>query len=141
MTRRSRSALVLRAAAIIAAGLGAGAVPALGDRPTLGMLDRLEGGRWELRVREPGGETQQLCVQDGQRLIQWRHPGNSCNSLVVRDAANEVTVQYTCPGRGYGRTHIRLETDRLIQIESQGIAGGLPFAFTMEGRRLGNCRA
>ena len=30
--------------------------------------------------------------------------------------ATEVTVQYTCRGRGYGRTHIRRETNRLVQI-------------------------
>jgi hypothetical protein len=113
------------------------AVPALGQNP-LGMLDRLQ-GQWELRVREPGGEVQRLCLQDGRRLIQLRHPGTTCDRLVVNDAQSDVTVQYTCPGRGYGRTHIRMETERLVQIDTQGIADGLPFSYTMEGRRVGNC--
>ena len=113
------------------------AVPATGQNP-LGMLDRLQ-GQWELRVREPGGEVQRLCLQDGRRLIQLRHPGTTCNRLVVNDAHNDVTVQYTCPGRGYGRTHIRLETEKLVQIDTQGIAEGLPFSYSMEGRRVGDC--
>jgi hypothetical protein len=50
-----------------------------------------------------------------------------------------VVVQYTCRGKGYGRTHIRRETGRLVQIDSQGIAGGLPFEFSAEARRVGDC--
>lgn len=115
------------------------AFPALGQNP-LGMLDRLD-GQWELRVREPGGEVQRLCLQDGRRLIQLRHPGPTCNRLIVNDAQSDVTVQYTCPGRGYGRTHIRMETEKLVQIDTQGIAEGLPFSYTMEGRRVGDCRS
>jgi hypothetical protein len=52
-----------------------------------------------------------------------------------------VTVQYTCRGRGFGRTHIRRETDRLVQIDTQGIADSRPFAFSVEARRTGDCTA
>ena len=58
---------------------------------------------------------------------------------MIEDGANAVTVQYTCQGSGYGRTQIKRETSRLVQIESQGIAGGLPFEFTAEARRVGDC--
>lgn len=126
----------IRFAALGLAGLLL-AVPALGQN-SLGMLDKLQ-GQWELRVREPGGETQRLCLQNGRRLIQLRHPNTACDRLVVNDASSDVTVQYTCPGRGYGRTHIRMETEKLVQIDTQGIAGGLPFSYTMEGRRVGDC--
>jgi hypothetical protein len=44
-------------------------------------------------------------------------------------------------GQGYGRTQIRRETDGLVQIDSQGIVNGLPFAFSAEGRRTGDCRS
>lgn len=130
-----------RKGALAALALAVVAVPAAGQRPALAMLDRLESGRWELRVREPGGQVQRICLQNGRGLIQLRHPGNSCERLIVNDAANDVTVQYTCPGRGYGRTHIRMETGRLLQIETQGIADGLPFAYAMEARRIGDCEA
>ena len=80
-------------------------------------------------------------VDAAQRLIQLRHPAAACDRLVVDDGASEVTVQYTCRGRGYGRTHIRRETNRLVQIDSQGIAEGLPFSFAAEARRIGDCPA
>jgi hypothetical protein len=48
-------------------------------------------------------------------------------------------VHYTCPGAGHGRTTVRVETPRLVQIESQGMARNEPFAIRLEGRRTGNC--
>ncbi len=113
------------------------AVPVAAQGPTLAMLDRLDTGRWELRMRDGGVES--LCLRDGRRLIQLRHPSSTCERLIVKDGPDEVTVQYTCRGRGYGRTHIRRETSQLIQLDSQGIADGLPFAFAAEARRVGNC--
>lgn len=103
------------------------------------MLDELEPGAWELRERGGSGVTHNLCLDNGRRLIQLMHPGLPCNSVVVDDTANEVTVQYTCRGRGYGRTHIRRETNGLIQMDSQGILNGLPFSIVAEGRRVGTC--
>ena len=65
--------------------------------------------------------------------------GNWTVGLIIDDSASDVTVQYTCRGNGYGRTHIRKETASLVQIESQGISGGKPFQFTAEARRTGGC--
>lgn len=103
------------------------------------MLDQLDAGRWELRARSPGSPPERFCLNSGRRLIQLRHPDSACERLVVQDSPNEVTVQYTCRGSGYGRTHIRRETSRLVQIETQGIAEGLPFEFSAEARRVGDC--
>lgn len=125
--------------AVAVAGLLAGfAVPAAGQRPALAMLGQLEAGRWELRNRD-GGPVERICLPDARRLIQLRHPGDACERLIVDDGASEVTVQYTCRGRGYGRTHIRRETSRLVQIDTQGIAEGLPFSYAAEARRVGDC--
>jgi hypothetical protein len=129
----------LRIMAGLAAGAIAFAMPAFGQKPTLAMLDQLESGRWELHVRDPGAAVERLCFRDARRLIQLRHPADSCESLIIDDKPSDITVQYNCRGRGYGRTHIRKETGRLVQIETQGIANGLPFAFTAEGRRVGDC--
>lgn len=125
-------------AALLLATLGVS--PATGQRRPLTMLDQLVEGRWELRLR--GGDRRQverICLRDGRGLIQLRHPEQPCDRLVVEDSPSSVTVQYTCRGRGYGRTHIRMESDQLVQLESQGIAGGLPFDFAAEGRRVGGC--
>lgn len=131
----------LKAAMLVAAFAAGFAVPAIGQRQPLAMLDQIESGRWELRSRDASAEVEQLCVRDGRRLIQLRHRAANCDRLVVADAASEVTVQYTCRGHGYGRTRIRRETGRLVQIESQGIVDGLPFAFSAEARRVGDCSA
>lgn len=120
-------------------GLVALAAPTAAQGPALAMLDGLQTGEWEVRERD-GGATQRLCVRNGRDLIQLRHRKPGCNRFVIEDSASEVTVQYTCPGDGYGRTSIRRESSVLVQLESQGIAGGRPFAFTAEGRRLGACR-
>ena len=119
--------------------LGGIAIPAAGQRVALGMLDQLDSGRWELRLRDPGTPLQRLCLRDGRRLIQLRHAQHQCERFVVSDQPGDVTIQYTCPGRGYGRTHIHRESDRVVQIESQGIAEGLPFNFVAEGRWVGEC--
>lgn len=129
----------LRSAGFAAAALFAAVVPAAGQGPQLAMLDQIDGGRWVMRMREPPGATEALCVANGRRLIQLRHPDANCERVVVQDRPNEVTVQYTCRGRGYGRTHIRRETSRLVQIDSQGIVNGLPFEFSAEARRVGDC--
>lgn len=130
---------VLLHAMIGAAGLAALAAPVGANGPALAMLDRIEGGRWELRLRDPAGGVESICLRDGRRLIQLRHPASNCDRLIIQDGADEVTVQYTCRGQGYGRTHIRRETSSLVQIDSQGIANGLPFAFAAEARRVGSC--
>jgi hypothetical protein len=128
----------IRIAVAMAGLLVAFSAPATGQRPALAMLSELDAGRWELRVRDDGS-VERLCLPDVKRLIQLRHPADACERLIVTDAASEVTVQYTCRGRGYGRTHIRRETSRLVQIDTQGIADGLPFAFAAEARRVGDC--
>ena len=119
--------------------IGLGAVPALGEKPALMMLDRLDRGSWELREAGSSAAGRRICLDNGRELIQLRHAQLSCRQVIINDQPNEITVQYTCPGRGYGRTHVRRETDSLIQLDSQGIANGQPFAFTVEGRRVGGC--
>ncbi len=129
----------LRLSVLLIAATAGFAAPASGQRQVLAMLNQLESGQWELRDRDSRASVGQLCLHDGRRLIQLRHPASQCEQLIVADNPGDVTVQYTCRGRGYGRTHIRRETGRLVQIESQGIVDGLPFDFAAEGRRVGNC--
>lgn len=102
------------------------------------MLDDLSKGEWTLRYRD-GSSIRKVCLRKGDELIQLQHSDANCSRFVVDDKANSVTVQYTCRGNGYGRTSIRRETNSLIQIESQGIEGGLPFEFQAEARRTGVC--
>ncbi len=124
--------------AVLVAAMTAAAWPAAAQAPELAMLDSLKRGGWEFRVRSDGSE-QRLCVQTGREFIQLRHRQRGCSSFVVQDDANEVTVQYTCRGDGYGRTTIRREGTGLVQISSQGIQGGTPFSIQGEARHTGGC--
>lgn len=123
---------------IIAAGLVGLAWPVLAQGNGLAMLGTLAKGEWTIKFRD-GSADRKICVRSGQELIQLRHREAGCNQFVVEDGAAKVTVQYTCPGNGYARTSIRRETPALVQLESQGIHGGLPFQFLAEARRTGSC--
>ncbi|CAN5323422.1 hypothetical protein BH09PSE4_BH09PSE4_23460 [soil metagenome] len=111
------------------------AVPA--QAPRLAALSSIETGEWTLK--EIGGEGRSLCLSDPRTLIQLRHGNAQCTRFVISDDPHSVTVHYTCPGAGHGRTTITVETSRLIKVETQGIAGGAPFESTYEGRRTGAC--
>lgn len=113
-------------------------IPLAGHAAELGMLDSLTKGAWTLRIRDDGS-TQRICLRDGRELIQIRHKQPGCSRFVVRDTADEVVVQYTCRGNGYGRTSIRREGNGLVQIQSQGIIDGAPFSISGEARHGGSC--
>jgi hypothetical protein len=116
------------------------AAPALtAQRPSLAMLDQLQPGQWEVRDRDLSGGRSRLCIDNGRRLIQIRHMRETCRSFTVQDTADAVTVHYTCPGNGYGQTSVRFESAQLVQLETQGIAQGLPFNMRAEVRRVGAC--
>ncbi len=133
-----RPSIWLCGALIAAAGFGVFfAAPIAAQAGSLTMLNNLTKGEWTLRTR--GGAERKICVRDGRELIKLRHNASNCSRYVVEDGAQAVTVQYTCPGNGYGRTSIRRETSSLVQIESQGIAAGSPFQLKAEARRTGSC--
>lgn len=125
------------AAAAAALGFGLG-VPVLAQGNGLAMLDALTKGEWTIKQRS-GAPDRKICVKSGAELIQLMHRESGCSQFIVEDGAARVTVQYTCPGNGYGRTSIRRETGTLVQLESQGIHDGMPFQMTAEARRTGSC--
>ena len=137
-SRMGRSALGGLTAVAAAAGLAAVPVLAMVQGEGLAMLGTLTKGEWTIKQRG-GGADRRICVRSGTELIQLVHRDSGCSQFVVEDGAARVTVQYTCPGNGYGRTSIRREMPGLVQLESQGIQGGMPFQMTAEARRTGAC--
>lgn len=115
------------------------ALPVVAQTKPLDMLQQLTKGEWTVKYRD-GSPDLKVCVKTGEELIQLRHGKAACSRFVVEDGPTKITVQYTCPKNGYGRTEVRQETRALVQIESQGIASGLPFEFAAEARRTGSCR-
>jgi hypothetical protein len=124
---------------MLAATVAVGA-PVAAQAPELAMLRTLETGQWQLRDRDSSSPPISLCVRDPKVLLQLRHRYAVCTRFIVEDGAGSVTVQYSCPGAGNGRTTVRRETSRLVQIDTQGIAGGAPFNTAYEGRYVGACR-
>lgn len=125
--------------ALFGAGLCA-AWPASTQQPAANpMLARLESGQWELRAQSGGARIGTICLGNPILLAQPRHGAGNCSRDVVAADENSITVNYSCPGIGRGRTTIRFETPRLVQIDSQGLDRGAPFALRAQARRTGAC--
>lgn len=116
------------------------AVPASARPPRIAALQSLQPGEWELRARGEEQHPRRICARDVRRLLQTEHARHACRMFVISDSNNAASVTYDCAAAGSGRTDIRVETPRLAQIRSQGVANGAPFASAMEARRVGDCR-
>ncbi len=120
--------------------LGAGvAAPAQGPAPS--ALAPLETGLWEFKDIAPVSAPTRVCITDLRQLLQPRHPSPVCRQFISENRGDRAAVSYDCAGRGQGRTTLRVETPRLVQLDSQGVAAGQPFAARIEARRVGACTA
>jgi hypothetical protein len=101
-------------------------------------LATLESGKWLVKTAEAGsGRT--LCLGDPVQLVRLEHPNEECTVETLASDAGSRTAQYTCAGRGYGHTNIRVETPRLATIETQGLFDGRPFSYRATARKVGTC--
>ncbi|MBW4329827.1 hypothetical protein KY084_02920 [Stakelama sp. CBK3Z-3] len=108
----------------------------------LAVIDALEAGKWQLTEQgKPDGFHRTVCLPDKVSLIQVVHPGAQCSRFVIDNQPRTGTVHYTCPGDGHGRTTLRLETPRRVEIDTQGMWDGLPFKTLVDARKVGTCRA
>jgi hypothetical protein len=105
--------------------------------PELQALSKLERGRWQLSSAQ--GPARSICIGNPAALIQLEHERVSCGHEVLANEAGAATVQYTCPGHGFGHTKVRIETPRLARIDTQGLADGRPFSYRVEARKVGSC--
>lgn len=132
-----------RLMALLIVALAPLSVPGRTQNPQPGAMPALslvQTGQWLLKSRANPDRNRSVCVSDVRALLQVEHGAAMCNRFVIANTPRETTVHYTCPGSGHGRTTIKVETPRLIQIESQGIARKEPFAVEFEGRRIGECK-
>ena len=113
-----------------------GAWPAAAQAP--GPLAQVERGSWQL-VGPGGNAIATVCLGDPLLLAQPQHGPQPCTREILSSDAHSVTVNYTCPGMGRGRTQLRVETPRLVQIDSQGLHNGAPFALRAQARKTGPC--
>lgn len=110
--------------------------PATAEVP-LAALSQIMPGQWSLT--SAGAPSRSICLNDPRVLLQLRHTGVACSRYVITNEKAVTTVHYTCPGAGHGRTEVKVETPRLIQVQSQGIADNAPFDWVFEGRMTGTC--
>lgn len=110
------------------------------DQP-LAALGAIEPGLWELRSRGDQSENRSICVADPAAFLTLQHEGATCSRFVIDNAQRMATVQYSCASVGNGQTTVRVETPRLVQIESQGVVNRELFSVHLEGRRTGGCDA
>jgi hypothetical protein len=115
--------------------------PASSQQVRVKALASLERGLWQLRDLETHAVRRQaVCLGSPKLLLQLEHPSKPCSHLLVSQDERSATVHYTCPASGYGQTLLKLETPRLAQVETQGIADGSPFSYRLEARHIGSCR-
>jgi len=123
--------------AVGAAGVGAAFLLGAATRPA--ALAQAAPGLWEITGVPAMKAPIRQCFGDLLALAQFEHRNESCARRVIRDAATSTTVEYNCPGGGFGRSEIGLITPRSLRIETQGISDGLPFHYVIQARRMGDC--
>ena len=137
-----RSLGTVRRRGVLAIGLAAAlAVPALAlayARPAE-ALAKLEPGRWVVHSPTRSGFERSVCIGDPTLLLQLEHGAAGCSHEWVRADGDGAIVQYSCPGRGFGRTSLRIETSKVATIETQGLADGRPFAYRATARKVSGC--
>lgn len=126
----SRVFLGLGLVVIATAGQAAGQIQALSS---------LESGLWDLRSTRGRDVGRTMCVTDPNVFLQLGHPGRSCSRFPIVNEPKNASVHYSCAGAGQGQTDLRVETPRLVQIETQGFLNQQPFSYSFEARRVGDC--
>lgn len=125
------------AAALFAASAGVFGQSAAA--PTLQAMRAITPGNWSFH--EPGTRTpaRGSCIGDPAVFLRLRLRNAQCSRFVIDNSPATATVHYTCPGSGHVRTTIRVDTPRVLRIDSEGIIDGMPFADKLEARRTGAC--
>lgn len=105
--------------------------------PVLNALSGIERGQWQLK--SPDGAVRGLCLGNPAAMLQIMHGNTQCEHFVMENTPRSATIRYTCPSHGHGRTTILVDTPRVVNIETQGVANGAPFSERFEARRVGTC--
>ena len=125
--------------AIVGSGVGCALVLGAATKPA--ALAQVAPGLWEVSGVPGTRKPIVQCVSDLLALAQFEHRGENCSRHVIRDGGSSATVEYQCPGGGFGRTEVGVVTPRSLRLDTQGISDGLPFHYVAQARRVGDCPA
>ena len=102
-------------------------------------LSGVSGGLWEVSG-VPGTKVPlRQCIANVLMLSQVEHRGHNCRRTIVSDNGSSTVVSYSCAGAGFGRSQIDVLTPRSLRISTQGISDQLPFGYTVQAHRIGDC--
>lgn len=127
----------LKALALAIAGggvlLSGGAVVAQASPQILGFLSD---GQWALKpVGRSGAESRAICLGAAVApLAQIEHRGQTCRITTQEISPREVAFSYDCGAGNNGYTRVRAETNKLVQVDTQGFKGNMPFHNRYEAR-------
>lgn len=129
-SRLKTAILTLTSAAALVSG---GAVVAQG---TPQILDFMTDGQWSLKLAGRSGVgPRDLCLGAAVApLALIEHRGQSCRISTQEIGPREVAVSYDCGAGNNGYTRVRAETNKLVQIDTQGFKGNMPFHNRYEAR-------
>jgi hypothetical protein len=127
---------------ILALIASVGVAAALPQLKPINAMTTVEPGLWSIHALDRGEpDVPAFCVADTTRLLQFRHPGQTCSRFVIADTPHIATIQYSCPGAGWGRTSVRVISPDQLRLDTQGIADNAPFALAAEAKRVGDCHS
>ena len=115
------------------AGLAAAATPA--------VLAKSRPGMWQLEGIEGSKVPARMCIANLADLARLQHPGRKCSQRLLKESESSATFSYQCSGSDFGQTRLDWVTSQSFRVHTQGISGGLPFAYLVQARRLGECEA
>ncbi len=97
-------------------------------------------GLWELTGVQGSKTPVRECLTNLATLGQYEHRQRTCSPKTQSDTGKVTVINYTCAGSDFGRTSIKFVTPRNLKVDTQGISDGLPFGYTIEARRVGECK-
>lgn len=125
-----RTLLAISGVSGAALALGAASLP-----PVLSS----SGGLWDVGRSATGAGAERICVPNAAALAQWEHRGKACSRTVISSSSEQAVIHYTCQGKDFGHSTVRVITPRSLRIDTQGISDGYPFSYVLHARRAGNC--
>jgi hypothetical protein len=121
------------------AGCAAALALTAAQRPP--ALAGIQPGLWELAGMPGAKAPARECISDVQLLTRLEHRTMSCTSKVISDDGRSTVVEYSCGAAGFGHSKLEVITPRSLKISTQGISDALPFNYTLQAHRVGECSA
>ena len=104
-------------------------------------LAQTHAGLWEVTGAPGSKAPERQCLANITSLAEFEHRGKACHPKVISNDATSMVIEYSCGSAGFGRSQLTVITPRSLRIETQGISNRLPFNYTLQARRIGDCPA